>query len=863
MQQLEKQVIFTNDKCIGCNRCIATCPVPGANIAAHQNGKRYVMVDNTRCIHCGHCLDGCPQQAREYTDDTERFLADLAGSASISLIVSPVLWIQYPDTAHNILGYLKSLGVRHFFDASAGSDIATWTHTEYLSQNSTASSISSTCSSLVNYVEKLHPELIPNLMPIHTPSVCLAIYLKRYRKIRDSLAYLSPCIADYDQISSPETQGLVSYHVTIKQLMDRIGGRDISGYSARLNLLGIGPKGRLYFPGGLKENLDHFLGTKGMRLQMTGLGNLGQGDGSIIGLLKDNREQVFVDFLDCNHGCLLGTGTDRQRCQVKDIVREYNNQSRKAPCLAEENNPYNMELTPKQRLTLLRKRFGSLNPDDFRRSFNSLRIPEKMIGEEEVEESFQKLHKSTGDSRSIDCQDCGYKTCRQMAEAMARGYNNVHSCTQYRQEAMVRLSTTDVITGLPNKAMLFKAGERLFQNGTFANYVYVQLDIKQFGLFNNRFGYEGANTILVDFSQAARRYLEPEEQLFHVEADKFVAILNKPHLKYYVFLINNLMLTSLTEDTKLPLKLTVRSGAYEPDGTEESFSEIARHLFSAGALKNESDGNETVIYNKLSMDNTLTQMMYIQQIPQALANKEFIIVYQPKVGVHDHRLQGAEALVRWQKDGKFIPPSLFIPMCESAGLIQQLDFYILNQVCNTMDTWIQEGLEPVRVSVNFSKQNFTMPDIGKRICNIVDNWQIPHELIEIEFTETAYNEDQEMLSKAIRVLNEKGFSASIDDFGNGYSSLSLLENLQFDVLKLDKSLIDTILQNTQSRIVVSNIVRMAKELDMHIVAEGVETRETLDVLKELDCDLIQGYYFDRPLSQAEFEERLRNKQYAL
>ena len=323
------------------------------------------------------------------------------------------------------------------------------------------------------------------------------------------------------------------------------------------------------------------------------------------------------------------------------------------------------------------------------------------------------------------------------------------------------------------------------------------------------------------------------------------------------------MLTTLTEDTKFPLKLTVRSRAYDPDGTEESFSEIAKHLLSTSSIKNTGFSNETVIYNKSNIDSAFSQVMYIQHIPQALANKEFEIVYQPKVGVHDHKLKGAEALVRWRKDDKFIPPSIFIPICESAGLIQQLDFYILNQVCNTIDSWIQQGLEPVKVSVNFSKQNFTMPDIGKRICNIVDNWQLPHNLIEIEFTETAYNEDEKMLSKAIRVLNDKGFSASIDDFGSGYSSLSLLENLKFDVLKLDKSLIDTILQNPQSKIVVTNIVRMAKELNMEIVAEGVETRETLQVLKELDCDLIQGYYFDKPLFQEEFEQRLKNKHYPL
>ncbi len=860
MQQLEKQVIFTNKKCIGCNRCIGLCPVPGANIAAHQNGKHYVVVDNTRCIHCGHCLDVCPQQAREYVDDTKRFFEDLQTGKAISAIVSPVLWLQYPKKAHQILGYLHSLGVRKFFDAAAGSDIVTWAHTHYV-QSHSHPLISSTCSALVNYVEKVEPELIPNLIPIHTPSISLAIYLKKYRRIQDDLVYISPCISDYDQITSPETQERITYHVTIKKLMETIGNQDISSYSKQLNLLGIGPGGRLYFPGGLKENLDHFLGTKDMRIQITGLNFFRNGEDSLNQLCQENQEGIFMDFLSCKHGCLLGTGTNAQECHVLNVLKEYNLQTRKKSAVQAEDNPYNSNLPQQKRIQLLQRKFQSLSPSDFHRSFNSLRIPQKHITTEDVEEVFQKLHKTTEASRCVNCQDCGYKTCTDMAEAIARGYSTIYSCTEYQQGIMLKLATTDIISGLPNKAMLFKAGNQLFDNNSFHQYVYVLLDIKHFGSFNTRFGYEGANSILVEFSQAARRYLEQEEQLFHVEADKFVAILNKPHLKYYVFLINNLMLTSLTEDSKFPLKLTVRSRAYEPDGTEESFSEIARHLFSASSIKNNDHSNETVIYNKSNIDTALTPMMYIQQIPQALANKEFEIVYQPKVGVHDHKLKGAEALVRWRKEGKFIPPSLFVPICESAGLIQQLDFYILNQVCNTMDTWIQQGLEPVKVSVNFSKQNFTMPDIGKRICNIVDNWQIPHHLIEIEFTETAYNEDEKMLDKAIRVLNEKGFTASIDDFGSGYSSLSLLENLKFDVLKLDKSLIDTILQNPQSKIVVTNIVRMAKELNMELVAEGVETRETLQVLKELDCDLIQGYFFDKPLFREEFEQRLKNKQY--
>ena len=135
--------------------------------------------------------------------------------------------------------------------------------------------------------------------------------------------------------------------------------------------------------------------------------------------------------------------------------------------------------------------------------------------------------------------------------------------------------------------------------------------------------------------------------------------------------------------------------------------------------------------------------------------------------------------------------------------------------------------------------------------------------IEIEFTETAYNEDQDMLATTISQLKKDNFSVSIDDFGSGYSSLSLLENLTFDVLKLDKSLIDTLLQNAQSQIVVTNIIKMAKDLQMKTVAEGVETQETATLLKDLNCDMIQGYFYDKPLEQEEFEKRLKNKTYTV
>lgn len=186
---------------------------------------------------------------------------------------------------------------------------------------------------------------------------------------------------------------------------------------------------------------------------------------------------------------------------------------------------------------------------------------------------------------------------------------------------------------------------------------------------------------------------------------------------------------------------------------------------------------------------------------------------------------------------------------------------MLNQVCKKMGEWKKKNIELVPVSVNFSKQHLMHQEVAERICNIIDFWKIPHNFIEIEFTETSIAEEKELLSNTIAVLKEKGILVSVDDFGSGYSSLNLLQDFNFDVLKLDKSLIKTIVENNRARIVIANVINMANALNMSIIAEGVETKEELMTLKNLNCNVIQGFIFDKPLSVEEFEQRLINKQY--
>ena len=225
------------------------------------------------------------------------------------------------------------------------------------------------------------------------------------------------------------------------------------------------------------------------------------------------------------------------------------------------------------------------------------------------------------------------------------------------------------------------------------------------------------------------------------------------------------------------------------------------------------------------------------------------------------KLVGAEALVRWNRDGKIIAPMEFIPLCENNGFITQIDFYVLDKVCHDISEWLKNGVEVVKVSFNFSKQHFVDTDVAGKINALAEKWNIPKEYLEVEFTETAYIDEYDNLVTTLEQLKQYGISSSIDDFGTGYSSLSLLQELEFNTLKLDKSFLKERDKDNRHETIIANIIRMARELKMDIIAEGIETQEEFLFLKGLACDVAQGYLFDMPLPKDEFEKRMIMKQY--
>ena len=251
----------------------------------------------------------------------------------------------------------------------------------------------------------------------------------------------------------------------------------------------------------------------------------------------------------------------------------------------------------------------------------------------------------------------------------------------------------------------------------------------------------------------------------------------------------------------------------------------------------------------------------------SLAKNEFKVYYQPKVDLLTKELCGCEALSRWYAQ-RLITPAEFIPILESDGTIKNLDFYVLETVCKNLRDWLDKGIEPVLISTNFSKLHLADENFENHILSLLDKYSIPPKYLELELTELSDYQYFDRLVRFVNTMKEAGLKISIDDFGTGYSSMSLIRNLNPDVIKLDKSLIDNVAIKDDKKaktdqIISRSIIEMAHELGITVIAEGVETKAQAEFLKASGCLMAQGFLFDRALEHDEFEKRLISRKYEI
>ena len=459
MTQKQKSLVFTNDKCIGCNRCISVCSCIGACIAEAEDGKNRIVVDPDKCVACGACFDACEHGAREYLDDTERFFEDLKKGEKISILIAPAFRANYPNEYESVLGGLKQLGVNRMINVSFGADITTWGYLNYINIYDFKGGISQPCPAVVGYIERYIPSLIPKLFPVQSPVMCAAIYAKKEMGVTDKLAFISPCIAKKQEIEDPNNGGYISYNVTFDHLMKYVREHKISGSSCTDEIeYGLGS---IYpTPGGLKENVYWFLGESVFIRQI-------EGEKHMYEYLEKNKNKIaedktpylFIDALNCGQGCLYGTGIEPEKEETDDAL--YALLRIREECKKDKGmNAWAKKLSPKQRLKKLNKQFEHLKLEDYLRKYTdrSAQCVHQVPDEMQLEEVFASMNKTTKESRGINCAACGYNTCKEMAVAIFNGFNNKENCVHYiKHEVEVeKEKANELATEIENKKKLLE-----------------------------------------------------------------------------------------------------------------------------------------------------------------------------------------------------------------------------------------------------------------------------------------------------------------------------------------------------------------------------------------------------------------------
>ena len=422
----------------------------------------------------------------------------------------------------------------------------------------------------------------------------------------------------------------------------------------------------------------------------------------------------------------------------------------------------------------------------------------------------------------------------------------------HQRKRVNKLVTIDTVTGGYNKDYFTQKAQKEISRSR-RNYAIVQLRLEKYRNYCTAYGIKQGENLLEDLNAYMVELLAKKEIVAHVEKSDFALLLNYQNEETLNIRLRNMM--NILRERRGGQHLTFSAGICPVKSKND---EVSLVLTCAGLAvpRTLKIQDEIVWFNDSMKEEQVWERRIEDDMDKALENHEFQVYLQPKYSTKKEVLSAAEALVRWTHPVLgFISPGKFIPIFERNGFILQLDDYMLTEVAKLQSGWLEQGKKLVPISVNVSRAHFAEDNLAEHICSIVDKYKVPHEFIELELTESAFFDDKAVLLTTVRKLKEFGFKVSMDDFGAGYSSLNSLKELPLDINKLDAEFFRSVDDIDPSNLIVGQTIALAKKLGMEIVAEGIETREQVDFLAKQNCDLIQGFYFSKPLPVNEFEER--------
>ncbi|MEG0027664.1 MAG: bifunctional diguanylate cyclase/phosphodiesterase, partial [Raoultibacter sp.] len=433
------------------------------------------------------------------------------------------------------------------------------------------------------------------------------------------------------------------------------------------------------------------------------------------------------------------------------------------------------------------------------------------------------------------------------------------------KESIARLehiAYVDELTGERNYAKFKIDAQKMLDENPDTVYTIAKIDIENFKLINQVYGYERGNRVLCAFAQALHEALAEWGGIFaRVANDDFVILHPSQGMsqeKERHNLAKDRFAALMGDDFNYVVKF--KAGQYRISRDRNPEDEVNQYYELANFAHREAKRDplsEIVFYQETMSEAALKRKELENKMEQALLTGGFVVYLQPKYVLATDAIGGAEALVRWQvSETELLCPSLFISLFEANGFIIKLDMYMLNQVCSMIRGWIDAGIEPLPVSVNFSRLHLDNTKFVENLCQVVDGYGVPHDCIEIEITEGAILEHLSVFETVLTQLHHAGFRLSMDDFGSGYSSLGLLKDLSVDVIKIDRSFFVSQKNILRTKTVVAMVLNMANELAIETVAEGVEEQAQIDLLRELGCDMVQGFFYARPMPVDEFMQKL-------
>lgn len=426
------------------------------------------------------------------------------------------------------------------------------------------------------------------------------------------------------------------------------------------------------------------------------------------------------------------------------------------------------------------------------------------------------------------------------------------------KDGLYKMAFTDPITEHYNWNHLVAFLEMPLDNGI-KDYAFVHFDVKEFRVINEVYGHIAANRVLSDIVTAMN-----ESDFVYASArchnDNFAMIIKDMPEEETIKCLEDFFekLSYMKEDPSY--KVYFRAGVVPMQRAMLSGNRVADAGKMAQAMGTAHNRTDITIYTDKMHDELMWGNFIKAYVDIAIEKDEFVVYLQPKYDIVTEQLKGAEALIRWNyRNRGLLPPYRFIPFFEKDGSIGKIDDIVLKKVCATFARWKSEGKKLLPISVNLSRNRLYDPNIISRLTGIVDSYGVDHSLIDFELTESATYDDTDHMLNVLHELRKQGFKISMDDFGTGYSSLSLLTEMPLDTLKIDKSFVDKIGTDNdreQDIVVIRHIVALAKELDFVCLAEGAETKSQVDKLRALGCEVIQGYYYSRPLPVKEYENKL-------